>query len=562
MAASHGCAPCPGPTRLLGAAAPCASLALVLVALSAWAAGCASLPANIERTASTRLRRAGQTRRSASWCRQRRAQARRPQRLGLPPARQRRRAPSPAALALIEGAQRSLDLQYYAIHADTSTEVLLQRAARGRAAGRARAHPAGRLQHGGRGRPGAAAGVRAERGDAPVQPAAGLARLAARAHRRLAARRRAHPEADAQQAVHRRQRLGHHRRAQPGRRLLRRRRQEQLRRPRRAGGRAGSCGTCRPASTATGTTSWPIRCRRCSRAKTWKSCASRGAPAKRQARRAAAGASREPVEAREWRQRPCCPTVAAHRCRRKRDRPLMDLRAGAARLGAGTLLVDEPGKIGPGDDEVDAGETVVDGLLNLMQQARQRRADRLALLRAGRAHDGAVYRQLRQRGVRVRVLTNSLASNDAPAAHAGYARYRKALLAWASSSTRCVRPEPARAPMRGGRLGHRGCGSGARRIQERHSRASLHSKAVIIDGRLAVIGSMNLDLRSQLKNSEVALWSAAPRCREAADRAGREHHGATAPTGSNCDGRQPASGARRPARRSRTTQRARRPAPG
>jgi putative cardiolipin synthase len=37
------------------------------------------------------------------------------------------------------------------------------------------------------------------------------------------------------------------------------------------------------------------------------------------------------------------------------------------------------------------------------------------------------------------------------------------------------------------------------------SRASLHSKAVIIDGRLAVIGSMNLDLRSQLKNSEVAL---------------------------------------------------------
>jgi phosphatidylserine/phosphatidylglycerophosphate/cardiolipin synthase-like enzyme len=37
------------------------------------------------------------------------------------------------------------------------------------------------------------------------------------------------------------------------------------------------------------------------------------------------------------------------------------------------------------------------------------------------------------------------------------------------------------------------------------SRASLHSKAVIIDQRFAVIGSMNLDLRSQLKNSEVAL---------------------------------------------------------
>jgi phosphatidylserine/phosphatidylglycerophosphate/cardiolipin synthase-like enzyme len=38
-----------------------------------------------------------------------------------------------------------------------------------------------------------------------------------------------------------------------------------------------------------------------------------------------------------------------------------------------------------------------------------------------------------------------------------------------------------------------------------HSRASLHTKAVIIDQRLSVIGSMNLDLRSQLKNSEVGL---------------------------------------------------------
>ena len=32
------------------------------------------------------------------------------------------------------------------------------------------------------------------------------------------------------------------------------------------------------------------------------------------------------------------------------------------------------------------------------------------------------------KGVRIRVLTNSLASTDAPAAHAGYARYRNDLL--------------------------------------------------------------------------------------------------------------------------------------
>lgn len=34
------------------------------------------------------------------------------------------------------------------------------------------------------------------------------------------------------------------------------------------------------------------------------------------------------------------------------------------------LMVDKPGKVGPGDDEVDAGDTLIDGLLALMGQAR------------------------------------------------------------------------------------------------------------------------------------------------------------------------------------------------
>ena len=50
-----------------------------------------------------------------------------------------------------------------------------------------------------------------------------------------------------------------------------------------------------------------------------------------------------------------------------------------------------------------------------------------------------------------------------------------------------------------------GSGIGAGGSKSGTSRASLHSKAVMIDGRLAVIGSMNLDLRSALKNSEVGL---------------------------------------------------------
>jgi putative cardiolipin synthase len=33
----------------------------------------------------------------------------------------------------------------------------------------------------------------------------------------------------------------------------------------------------------------------------------------------------------------------------------------------------------------------------------------------------------------------------------------------------------------------------------------LHSKVLVMDGRLLVVGSMNLDLRSQLQNTEIAL---------------------------------------------------------
>ena len=180
----------------------------------------------------------------------------------------------------------------------------------------------------------------------------------------------------------------------------------------------------------------------------------------------------------------------------------MDLRKTTLAWAPALLMEDKPGKIGPGDDEVDAGDTVVDGLLTLMEQARQD-----VLIISPYFVPGAPMMQLfgrmRAKGVRIRVLTNSLASNDAPAAHAGYARYRKDLLALG------VELFEMRAEQEGtvGGMGSTaGFGSGqAGGSKGGASRASLHSKAVIIDQRLAVIGSMNLDLRSQLKNSEVAL---------------------------------------------------------
>ncbi|UUZ71948.1 phospholipase D-like domain-containing protein [Polaromonas sp. P1(28)-8] len=92
------------------------------------------------------------------------------------------------------------------------------------------------------------------------------------------------------------------------------------------------------------------------------------------------------------------------------------------------------------------------------------------------------------------MLTNSLASNDAPAAHVGYARYRKALLGMG------IELYEMRAEQEGSitSFGSSGSSSGG-------SRASLHAKVVVMDDRLLVVGSMNLDLRSKLQNSEVAI---------------------------------------------------------
>jgi len=187
-------------------------------------------------------------------------------------------------------------------------------------------------------------------------------------------------------------------------------------------------------------------------------------------------------------------------------RPAMDLLRVPLAWAPSLLLADQPGKIGPGDDEADAGETVVHDLLDLMRQAR-----REVLIVSPYFVPGApmmqVFADLRARAVRVRVLTNSLASNDAPAAHAGYRRWRPALVAMGVElhEMRSV-PQAAGSGARGRRPW---LGSGAGRSGS-NSLSSLHSKAVVIDRRLSAIGSMNLDPRSQRLNSEVALVIRSP----------------------------------------------------
>ncbi|MFL6593736.1 MAG: phospholipase D family protein [Luteimonas sp.] len=89
-------------------------------------------------------------------------------------------------------------------------------------------------------------------------------------------------------------------------------------------------------------------------------------------------------------------------------------------------------------------------------------------------------------GRSVTVLTNSLAANDVAAVYSGYARYRTRLLQ-AGVHAYELKPDP----------GHAGDVSIAG-----SSGASLHSKAVLIDGDETFVGSFNLDPRSVSLNSE------------------------------------------------------------
>lgn len=98
-----------------------------------------------------------------------------------------------------------------------------------------------------------------------------------------------------------------------------------------------------------------------------------------------------------------------------------------------------------------------------------------------------------KRGVDVTVLTNSLASTDVSAVHAGYRRYREALLA---DGVRLfeLRPDAFEVPHDTRDTEHL---SG--------SEAALHAKTFFFDRRAIFIGSLNFDPRSVQLNTEIGI---------------------------------------------------------
>ena len=101
-----------------------------------------------------------------------------------------------------------------------------------------------------------------------------------------------------------------------------------------------------------------------------------------------------------------------------------------------------------------------------------------------------LLRSLVERGCRVTVLTNSLAATDVPAVHAGYSRYRRSLI---EAGVEIYEMRPAKTAEEAGRR-HFG-----------ESQASLHAKTIVFDRERVLVASMNLDPRSCLLNTEMAI---------------------------------------------------------
>ena len=103
----------------------------------------------------------------------------------------------------------------------------------------------------------------------------------------------------------------------------------------------------------------------------------------------------------------------------------------------------------------------------------------------------AALAALARRGVRVRVLTNSLAATDEVSVHSGYERRRVALLR-AGVELYEIKPGAATIQARADEIG-------------KHSKAGLHAKTFAVDQRPVFVGSFNFDPRSAKLNTEMGL---------------------------------------------------------
>lgn len=100
--------------------------------------------------------------------------------------------------------------------------------------------------------------------------------------------------------------------------------------------------------------------------------------------------------------------------------------------------------------------------------------------------------ELCRRGVRVRIITNSLASTDVGLVHAGYAKYRRTLLRSGVELYEVNKKISKEAKK-------------SKKSKFGSSKSSLHAKSFVFDRKQVFIGSLNLDPRSVTENTEIGI---------------------------------------------------------
>jgi len=175
-----------------------------------------------------------------------------------------------------------------------------------------------------------------------------------------------------------------------------------------------------------------------------------------------------------------------------------DLDAGRLGLhwGKATAFADPPDKVTAMTDEQARSMSVTMGVLDLVMAAKSEVVLSSPYFIPGKM-GVQTFGDLRKRDVKVTILTNSLASNDEPLVHTGYARYRPDLLRsgvdlYELSPTRVLLNKRLGLAIPGASLGR------------------LHAKTAVIDRSIVFIGSMNLDPRSYSRNTELGVIVESP----------------------------------------------------
>ena len=162
--------------------------------------------------------------------------------------------------------------------------------------------------------------------------------------------------------------------------------------------------------------------------------------------------------------------------------------------GTATAIADQPGKVMATSVEQARSMSVRMNIMDRVAQSTREVVISSPYFVPG--NEGVqAFADLRRRNVRVVILTNSLAANDVPLVHIGYARYRVPLL---QTGVELYELSPS--------------GTQHRELDmwPMMSLGRLHAKAAVIDEYMVYIGSMNLDPRSESTNTELGIVARCP----------------------------------------------------